>query len=39
MDVASNVASIFQAAFSLGFCAGIVVAAVVWWQASKRWDW
>ena len=36
MDYAPNAASLFQAAFALGFCVGIVVAAVIWWQVAAR---
>lgn len=36
IENAPNAAALFQAAFALGFCVGLVVAAVIWWQIATR---
>ena len=36
---AADMAGLLPATFAMGFCCGVMLAAVVWWQASKRRDW
>lgn len=36
---ASDFAALLPATFAMGLCCGVVLAAVVWWQASKLRDW
>lgn len=38
MDIGPDPASLFHAAFLLGFCCGVLVAAVVWYQSNMRRD-
>jgi hypothetical protein len=36
MDYSVNPVALFQAAFCLGICIGVMIAALIWWQFSVR---
>lgn len=36
---ASDLAGLLPATFAAGLCCGVMLAAVIWWQAAKRRDW
>lgn len=35
---AADFSGLVQASFVMGLCCGVMLAAVIWWQAAKRFD-
>lgn len=35
---AADLSGLVQASFFMGICCGVMLAVVIWWQASKRRD-